>query len=148
MDYQKAYKEALAHAREIHRNEEEKRRDMEFIFPELKESEDEKIRKKLITFFQRFPYERIDDAGTNVKEAIAWLEKQAIPQMVEDAFLKGCNDTKKCLLKRQSERKSAWNEEDEKIFVNLTSYGSLKYTGEQVIEWLNSLKQRIKKEAV
>lgn len=28
------------------------------IFPELNESEDERIRKALITFFQRFPYDR------------------------------------------------------------------------------------------
>lgn len=46
------------------------------IFPELKESEDERIRKALITFFKRFPYDSIEQAGTNAKEAIAWLEKQ------------------------------------------------------------------------
>lgn len=49
---------------------------LESIFPELKESEDERIRKALITYFQRFPYEGIKNAGTNPKEAIAWLEKQ------------------------------------------------------------------------
>lgn len=49
---------------------------MEHIFPELKESEDERIRKSLITFFQRFPYGSLESAGTNPKEAITWLEKQ------------------------------------------------------------------------
>ena len=36
MDYEKKYKDALAKAREIHRNEDEKRSDMEWLFPELK----------------------------------------------------------------------------------------------------------------
>ena len=35
----KAYDIALARAREIHRNEDDKVKDMEFLFPELKESE-------------------------------------------------------------------------------------------------------------
>ena len=48
----------------------------EEMFPELKESDDERIRKALITFFNRFPYDSIEAAGTNAKEAIAWLEKQ------------------------------------------------------------------------
>ena len=45
--------------------------------PELKESEDDRIRKALITYFQRFPYPYggIESAGTNAKEALAWLEK-------------------------------------------------------------------------
>lgn len=49
---------------------------LEEVFPELAESKDEKVRKALITFFQRFPYDSIEQAGTNAKEAIAWLEKQ------------------------------------------------------------------------
>jgi len=40
------------------------------------ENEDERVRKALITYFQRFPYGSIEKAGTNPKEAIAWLEKQ------------------------------------------------------------------------
>ena len=42
-------------------------------------SEDERIRKSLITFFQRFPYDSIEKAGTSAKDAIAWLEKQCKP---------------------------------------------------------------------
>ena len=40
------------------------------------ESEDERIRKKLITFFQRFPYTNLYDEGLNAKDVLAWLEKQ------------------------------------------------------------------------
>ena len=46
------------------------------IFPELKESEEGKIRKKLITFFQRFPYTNLYDVSINAKDVFAWLEKQ------------------------------------------------------------------------
>ena len=92
MNYQKAYKEALAHAREIHRNEEEKRRDMEFIFPELAESKDERIRKALMRFVEAFPYERLENDGVSVKEALAWLEKQSesyTKRDVDDAYIEG-----------------------------------------------------------
>ena len=41
-----------------------------------KENEDERVRKALITYFQRYPYGSIGNDGTNPKEAIAWLEKQ------------------------------------------------------------------------
>lgn len=49
---------------------------IETIFPELKESEDEKMRKALIRFFQWFPYDRLNAENLKPKEAIAWLEKQ------------------------------------------------------------------------
>ena len=61
--------------------------------PELAESEDERIRKALITFFLSFPYDSIENAGTNAKEALAWLEKRenqhkpftfkALPRLLE-----------------------------------------------------------------
>lgn len=50
--------------------------DLENTFPELKESEDVRIRESLITFFQGSPYGSLESAGTNPKEAIAWLDKQ------------------------------------------------------------------------
>ena len=78
MDYEKKYKEALAHAREIHRNEDEKRRDMEWLFPELKESEDERIRKAIHIYLDwldgRKDYQPKGDY--TIKDMIAWLEKQ------------------------------------------------------------------------
>ena len=80
MDYEKTYKEALERAREIHRNEDEKRRDMEWLLPELKvkESKDEKIRKRLIEWVKEFRNLNPTNADHNAEcsEAIAWLEKQ------------------------------------------------------------------------
>ena len=77
----KRYDEALERCRKLYNEAKANEytsgiEDYETIFPELAESEDERIRKTLITFFQRFPYDNIDSAGTNAKEAIAWLEKQ------------------------------------------------------------------------
>lgn len=71
-DYEKKYKEALNRAREIHRNENEKRSDMEWLFPELKESEDEKIREALV----RFHKSTIDIDGIKGADILAWIEKQ------------------------------------------------------------------------
>ena len=39
-------------------------------------SEDERMRKALIRFFQWFPYDRLNDENLKPEEAIAWLEKQ------------------------------------------------------------------------
>ena len=80
-NYEKKYKEALERARQKREeyirldNDNVVSKDIEFIFPELKESEDEKIRKWIITFIEV----RLNEAGEfidNYKNAIAWLEKQ------------------------------------------------------------------------
>lgn len=46
---------------------------LEKLFPELKESEDEKIRKKIIATIHLYYGEPLEDEA---KEMIAWLEKQ------------------------------------------------------------------------
>lgn len=76
MDYKDKYEQALAKAREIHRNEDEKRFDMECLFPELKESEDEKVRKMLIKFFSNGVEYNSSTNGIFDKDIVAWLEKQ------------------------------------------------------------------------
>ena len=48
------------------------------IFPELKESEGEKIRKEMIFYFQEeIPQCSIQEHADKMKKFIAWLEKQA-----------------------------------------------------------------------
>ena len=73
----KAYDIALARAREIHHNEDDKVKDMEFLFPELKESEDERVRKVLIELVkcnERSGYTLLNNVTTD--SMLAWLEKQ------------------------------------------------------------------------
>ena len=53
--------------------------DLENTFPELKESEDEKIRKALI----RFHKSTIDVDGIKGEDIIAWLEKQGEQKPIE-----------------------------------------------------------------
>lgn len=143
---------------------------LESLFPELKESEDERIRKELITFFQRFPYDSIESAGTNPKEAIAWLEKQGeqtinqpdfeIPfgakdsELIEESYYipKGYHAEiiKDRVTIKKGEQKPAWSAEDMFKVQRICEYlcEAKKYYADipevrDCIEWLKSLKQRI-----
>ena len=78
MDYEKKYKDILAKAREIHRNEAEKRSDMEWLFPELK-NKDQRIRKALV----RFHKSTIDIDVIKGADILAWLEKQGKQKPVD-----------------------------------------------------------------
>ena len=74
MDYEKLYKEAIERAREYWETDNDNTLDikakgtMEYLFPELVESEDERIRKELIEF--------VKSRGGFKQEYITWLEKQ------------------------------------------------------------------------
>ena len=76
----KAYDEALNQAKFYHGNcpSEPERKKLEKMFPVLCESEDERIRKRLIEYFEGF---RMGNAevkweGLTVQEVLAWLEKR------------------------------------------------------------------------
>ena len=67
------YNEALEKAKEAYKNcatDAEKRR-LELIFPELADSEDEKIKEEILEYFKD-----LDKHGYPTKEWIAWIEKQ------------------------------------------------------------------------
>ena len=78
LDYEQKYKEALERARDMMSYKEVRREDMEYIFPELKVSDDERIRKELIDFVKSrlagFP---------QCKKYITWLEKQGEQKSVD-----------------------------------------------------------------
>lgn len=124
MDYEKKYKEALAHAREIHRNEEEKRRDMEWLFPELIENEDGIIREKIIAVICLFYGDPLEEEA---KEMIAWLEKQKLSNIESNG--------------------EDWSEDDRTMAFTLMrdvdqmSYISKEGKNER-IGWLNSLDEK------
>ena len=76
MDYEKAYMNALKWARGIYPKAAGAfKEDLEHYFPELAESEDERIRKAIVEFF-----ESQDDNTTYSfipkKDILAWLERQ------------------------------------------------------------------------
>lgn len=104
------------------------------LFPELKESEDERIKKEMLTFFKGF-YDNQMVKAVDVEPWIAWLEKQGEQKSTADNFesvLKHimeeaieCGDTRN--LKADAEmlmrlvQKPAWSEENERIIQNLLS---------------------------
>ena len=95
------YDEALEIAKEI--NNECKAHPfnvMTKVFPELKESEDERIKKALIDYFDdanKADENPLQSYGIYTDKAIAWLKKQGTSytkKEVDDAYLKGITDTK------------------------------------------------------
>lgn len=77
INYEQKYKEALELAKQVALTKENVVA-IEYIFPELAESRDEKIRKKLIRLFKD-GYSQNSSAifaGVKVEDIIAWLEKQ------------------------------------------------------------------------
>jgi hypothetical protein len=75
-NYEKKYKEALEKAKDMLSNKEVRQEDIEYLFPELKEDEDEKVRKMLIRFFEAWNKKRSYCWGISVPKILAWLEKQ------------------------------------------------------------------------
>lgn len=84
-DYKEKYKQAVKKIKDLFNEGEQKgftiityRKDFEKIFPELKESEDERIRKELIRVFSNREKYRIAQSfgDITVSEALTWLKKQ------------------------------------------------------------------------
>lgn len=71
----KAYDEAIERAKKFYGNG-----IIEEIFPELKESEDEKIKNAILNHLKKMWGNCQDDVcGVHVEDAIDWLEKQGEP---------------------------------------------------------------------
>lgn len=83
MDYEKKYNEALERMKSWVKGEHpecftEAQKAAEFIFPELKESEDESIRTAILNHLKKMCGNSQDNVcGVHVEDAIAWLEKQS-----------------------------------------------------------------------
>ena len=97
---------------------------VEQVFPELAESEDERVRKAMIGFFKHEREEGITvlHYGVNIERMIAWLENQG-------------------------EQKPTWSEEDENRINRLIAYFEDKesFTAEDDVvyaDWLKALKER------
>ena len=101
----KRYDEAIEKLRSLHDNYDtvstliDIKEELENIFPELKESEDEKIRKEIIAILKyKYGLYPKDPKYINAPQWIAWLDKQGesyTKRDVDDAYLKGVTNTKK-----------------------------------------------------
>jgi hypothetical protein len=80
MDYEKKYKEALKRAKGMYEDGMMPER-LEYIFPELKESEDERIRKEIQSVIKQLDKDTtICGKKYDYNKWIAWLEKQGEQQ--------------------------------------------------------------------
>lgn len=79
------YEEALERAKSfIERGGEYDRQVMEYIFPELKESEDERVRKAINNMLPFIPDEAYANNGVTKEGVLNWLEKQKPAEWSED----------------------------------------------------------------
>ena len=91
MDYEKKFKDAFERAKKVieyykkhHRCDEASIEDLECVFPELKESEDEKIRKTIIRVFEAKKDENIEKClGVYIDDILSWLEKQKAVDVID-----------------------------------------------------------------
>lgn len=89
-NYEQKYKESLSRAKQCYEGNSIyvlPKKDLEYIFPELKDSDDERIRKALISVFSNREKYLIDQSfgDITVSEALAWLEKQCEQKPVDKA---------------------------------------------------------------
>ena len=154
----KLYDEALDRARQFseHPLQENSADIVEYIFPKIKESEDERIRKPLIELVgmvDKNPIHQIFGYGDiKYSDMIAWLEKKELKKteknaiepddLIEDSYQQQADD-----LIDMVERKSAWSEDDDKMLndaLDMVEWyiGRNESKCRNVSDWLKSLKDR------
>ena len=173
-NYEQKYKEALERANQelfgaTETSQSTTKELIEFIFPELKESKDEKIRKELIVYFQD-----LRNGGSIVDftndDIIAWLKKQgenSVELSEESEKIRmelinhlqdgadgyepsgGCEDYARWLawLQRQGEKRPRWTGKDSSMqFMLMRDIEQVSFLSEEAkterIMWVNSLDDR------
>lgn len=135
-NFEQEYKKAFEAAKGLHdAGNSLTKRQMEIVFPQLAESEDERIRKFLIEMFSHGTWQKEWPFGPN--EIVAWLEKQKEPHFTKrnalfDKCVENCDPK---VMKKvsdeidemlQKEQKPAeWSEEDRLHYTNVL--GALEY---------------------
>ena len=80
MDYEKLYKETIDKLRKLHNDwdstQNRAAKEIESVFPELRESEDEKIRKALLEHFGTYHSGSSITNDVVVEDVITWLERK------------------------------------------------------------------------
>ena len=119
-------------------------------FPELKESEDEKIRKEMIEILRKeardFPSSVIAEKS---KSWIAWLEKQGTSYTkrdVDNAYGRGIAFVKDELEKQTEQKPVEWTEKDKVKLFNIKTALYDYYTeenAEELMDWIKNHKPTI-----
>ena len=117
----RAYDEALALAKRLISNNctEVEKLCLKCVFPELKESEDERIRKALCEFISDTLGDELDGYDISKNEALTYLEKQKEPLTPEEKmnhplYLEGFDVGRQ--VGEVVTKPAEWSEEDEKIY--------------------------------
>ena len=149
-EYKKKYEEAILRMNKWVEGSEiiDPKEVAEFVFPELKESEEERIRKHLLKHFLNKAKEEWN--GMPIKNIIAWLEKQGEQKPVDKCA--GCNNVKGCITCTDGDQYAhikeynpAWSEEDEKCFCWVIKHFEQDVElYDNLIYWLKSIKERMK----
>ena len=141
------YNEALGRARKLKEMYPQDAPGYEEVFPELRESEDERIRKEIIDIVKSYRKNCITEGTHRFDDCLAWLEKQKeqkeIPLMNGDADLyfdnwiqhndttkRGCFEEgiryaqrlqkeQNLIMANSPQLKEQWSEEDEKMIERL-----------------------------
>ncbi len=142
MDYEQKYKEALERAKGIMRGECETAFVYSptlfgYLFPELAESEDERIRKKIIATINLYYGEPLEDEA---KEMISWLEKQGEKDRIEWSK----EDERLCQCLIQDQEKALDDVRNDK-YGHSEIISDLKEMYRERINWLESLKEKLKR---
>lgn len=101
-----AYSKAVEKAKQEYNTatSEDRKQWLEELFPELRESEDERVRKAVFNFFNRGAKNGEQTNGVYDKDILAWLEKQTYTKKnIDDAYLKGVTNTKNEIEKQYEE---------------------------------------------
>ena len=145
------YKEKLEEAKRLYETaNQDQRYVLESLFPELAESEDERIRKTLVEFFTDWGKSRSHCWSFSIPKILAWLEKQGekkSQRMISAEAKEAMYD------------KPAWSEEDEEMLTEIIT--DVKFAQdefakdknpqsqmnqiifEEEINWLESIKDRV-----
>lgn len=142
IDYEKAYKAVLQTATQWIKDgcTDKERICLECVFPELRESEDERIRRKMIEHFKSKTKETW--CNMPVKDIIAYLEKQKEPKHAPDDLQKSFEAGQTSIVDNPEQyglcKKSEWSEEDEKEYNYIMSYLDTAPKGKQnhAAKWL------------
>ena len=126
--YEQKYKEALERAKQFSKHPylEDSGGIVEYIFPELNESEDEKTKKAIIKHFNDYSKKEniVRYYGVDLDDIFAWLEKQG-------------------------EQKPIWSEEDSLMISSIIdTLERLKGKGatDMKIDWLKNLRKRMEEQ--
>lgn len=167
MNGEQKYNEALERARKEYKTHESFngfRVMLLHIFPELEESDDERIRKKLFKMLNDMERDEsiLDDYGLDKLKTIAWLEKQeSVEEIVErsktswfnagkiQGKMEGLSDEEKYqqgwhdAIENQGEQKPAWSKEDERIYQSIMDDTVQEnQLDDKQTEWLSDIKYR------